>query len=71
MQRFQSKFVDSLARCIDTNFNLNVRIGNNLQHASWFIAGSIACLFIGLLWVLGESALNVFLSCYCPGFSWR
>jgi hypothetical protein len=70
-ERFQGKFVDSLARCIDTNFDLNVRIGKNLQRASWFIGGSVFCLFASLLWVLGKNALTVFQSCHYSGFSWR
>jgi hypothetical protein len=63
LTRFQGKFVESLARCVDANFKLTARIGQDLERASWLIAGSVGLLFASLLWALGKQMFTFFRTC--------
>jgi hypothetical protein len=58
MNQFRGKFVNSLTRSIAGNFEVNKRIAKNLEWASWFVAISVGCLLLGLMWSLGDYAVT-------------
>jgi uncharacterized membrane protein YbhN (UPF0104 family) len=60
MQRLEDKFVNSLARSIEENFEANKKISRNLSVASGLVGASLSCLVLSLLWAAGKYLLHAF-----------
>jgi len=54
MERIKGKFVDSLSRSIEHNYQMNHKIGTYLERASWLVGLSILSVLVSLLWGLGR-----------------
>jgi hypothetical protein len=67
MQRLEDKFVNSLARSIEENFEANKKISRNLTVASNLVGASLSCLVLSLLWAAGKYLLHAFPNYRCLG----
>ncbi len=56
MWRLEDKFVNSLTRSIEENFEANKKISQGLTIASWMVGVSLSCLVLSLLWTAGSHA---------------
>jgi len=60
MRKLEEKFVNSLTRSINENFEANRRVSASLVAASACVGASLSCLFLSLLWIVGRYLLCVF-----------